>query len=562
MKDIIYVCGHKNPDADSICSAIGVAYLKNKMIEENRNDEYRHFGLFENGKYIPIAAGNANDETKCILEKFNVPKPEVVSDIRNRVGDMKIKSQVVIGENEAISSGWKALNDEDTNMVFAEDERGIATGIITQKDVAKVYMDAFSGNVLSKLEVKYANILNVLDANLIKGDENKTVKAGNVKIMTVNTPSAEDNIFAGDIILCTYHESKVKFLIERGVGAIILCSSNEGEVSALKADTCAFNGVVASTKLDIFSAARLIGQSIPISRIMKPLDKVVSFKEDEFVDDIRDVMVKNTFREFPVLSSQERILGTISKGSLLNIPKKKVVMVDHNEENQGVLGISTCEVVEIIDHHKLSTVETNRPINVTTKQVGCTATLVFEMFQSSGIDIPKDIAGVLSGAILSDTMFFKSPTCTDDDVEAANKLSCICKVPLDELWDDMLSASLNFKDKADEEIFYQDYKKFSHNGFSFGIGQVMVANEEDCTLLADRIKPYMEREFENTKVDMIGLLITDVSREGSQLVFCGNGGDSILSSAFKREIQGNSIFLEGVVSRKKQIIPQILTVLE
>ena len=220
------------------------------------------------------------------------------------------------------------------------------------------------------------------------------------------------------------------------------------------------------------------------------------------------------------------------------------------------------EVVEIVDHHKLSTIETNRPINVTSKQVGCTGTIVCQMFEDAGIEIPKHIAGVLSGAILSDTMFFKSPTCTDEDVRAAKKLENILGQKLEDIWNGMLDASLNFEDKSDEEILYQDYKKFSHGGFGFGIGQVLVANDSDVAKLKERIRPYMNSEFKGAGVDMMGLLITDVSTDSSDLIFCGDTGRGLVESAFDREVTGDSVFLEGVVSRKKQIVPQLLNVLE
>lgn len=560
-KNQIYVYGHKNPDTDSICSAIGLAYLKNQMAKEHKEDETKHFGLVEDGEYIPRAAGEPNDETRYVLDSFGIEKPEVVKDIRVRVWDLNIKPAVKVLGDISIKNAWETMDAEDAKTLVVKDDKEKIRGVVTLKDIARAYINEESIGKNERCIVKYDNLLDAIDGTETTSIKPEKVSIDSVNIMAADIDLADKIIKKDNFIITDYSYEKVEFLIDKKVGCIVLCHGDKAENDLIqKANE---QGVlIISSNNDIYEIARLINQSISVETFMIGLEEVIKFFSDEFVDDVKEVMLGKRMRDFPIVDRELNILGSIDKASLINVNSQKVALVDHNESSQAVFGLADHEVVEIVDHHKLSTVETNRPINVTSKQVGCTGTIVYQMFNQAKVDIPKEIAGVLSGAILSDTMFFKSPTCTPEDIEAGKNLSEISGCDLETLWNGMLEASLHFEDKTDDEILYQDYKKFSHGGFGFGIGQVMVANRGDGERLKERIRPFMQREYKSGGVDMMGLLITDVSSESSDLLYCGDNGKGLLESAFGKEVNGDSVLLEGVVSRKKQIVPQLLTVLE
>lgn len=564
-KSQIYVYGHKNPDTDSICSAIGLAYLKNQMSKEHRCDVTKHFGLVEDGEYIPRAAGEPNDETAYVLKRFGVEKPEVVKDIRVRVSDLKIKEAFTVSGDISIRRAWETMDEQGIKTLIVRDDSDKIRGLITLKDIANAYVSDSRGD-RNKAEgdrfvVRRENLLDAIDGNELTAVESEKICINSVNIMAADITLADRVIKENGFIITDYSKEKIEYLINKKVGTIVLCHNQKPDEALI--DMANDTGVtIISSKNDIYEIARLINQSISVETFMVDERDVIKFVLDEFVDDIKNIMLEKRVREFPVITHDRKIRGLVDKASLIEVNSQKIALVDHNESTQAVFGLADHEVVEIVDHHKLSTIETNRPINVTSKQVGCTGTIVCQMFEDAGIEIPKHIAGVLSGAILSDTMFFKSPTCTDEDVRAAKKLENILGQKLEDIWNGMLDASLNFEDKSDEEILYQDYKKFSHGGFGFGIGQVLVANDSDVAKLKERIRPYMNSEFKGAGVDMMGLLITDVSTDSSDLIFCGDTGRGLVESAFDREVTGDSVFLEGVVSRKKQIVPQLLNVLE
>lgn len=457
------------------------------------------------------------------------------------------------------------MDEQGIKTLIVRDDSDKIRGLITLKDIANAYVSDSRGD-RNKAEgdrfvVRRENLLDAIDGNELTAVESENICINSVNIMAADITLADRVIKENGFIITDYSKEKIEYLINKKVGTVVLCHDQKPDEALI--DMANDTGVtIISSKNDIYEIARLINQSISVETFMVDERDVIKFVLDEFVDDIKNIMLEKRVREFPVITHDRKIRGLVDKASLIEVNSQKIALVDHNESTQAVFGLADHEVVEIVDHHKLSTIETNRPINVTSKQVGCTGTIVCQMFEDAGIEIPKHIAGVLSGAILSDTMFFKSPTCTDEDVRAAKKLENILGQKLEDIWNGMLDASLNFEDKSDEEILYQDYKKFSHGGFGFGIGQVLVANDSDVAKLKERIRPYMNSEFKGAGVDMMGLLITDVSTDSSDLIFCGDTGRGLVESAFDREVTGDSVFLEGVVSRKKQIVPQLLNVLE
>lgn len=562
MKKEIYIYGHKNPDTDSICAAISMAYLKNKMAEANRADENKFWGrVSKESTYIPMAAGEPNSETAYVLERFDVVAPKVATDIRRQIKDIKIKDVVAVSEDTTIKEALAIMHDNDAYTLPINDENRNMKGIVTIGDIARTYMDVYNNTMVTNAGVRYKNIVDVLEGKLLVGDEDKIVEGGKVNIAAANKELMGINVEAGDIAILSDDEASQKFLIEKKVACLVLC--NDVTISEEILDLAKIDDVtIIVTPYDTYKVARMINQSIPVKHLMKKREQICSFEEDDFVDDIKADMTYKRYRDFPVMDKEGNFIGMINKTSLIDMPSKQVILVDHNEMNQAVFGLFDADVVEIVDHHKLGTVETMQPISVTNKPVGCTSTIIYQMFKEAEIEIPNDIAGLLCSAILSDTMLFKSPTCTEIDKEAATEIAAKAGIDLDDLWQCMLRASLDLESKTEKEIFYQDYKQFTADGFAFGAGQVLAANEEDVKIVKKRMLPYLEIAIKEEGIDMVCLMITNVSAESTELIFNGPNAQGVLESAFETKAKDAGLYLEGVVSRKKQLIPPIMAVLQ
>lgn len=562
MKKEIYIYGHKNPDTDSICAALSLAHLKNEMAKEQQADETKFWGkVNKDKKYIAMAAGEPNSETSYVLKRFGVDAPKVATDIRRQISDIKIKDVVAVNANTTIRKAWETMHDEKSYTIPVEDGNGKMLGILTVGDVARAYMDVLNNSAITNAGATYANIVEVLEGEIVAGDENEIISGGKVNIATATNELIDTNIEKGDIAILSDDEASQVFLIEKGVSCLIIThgfkpSENVKELAAA-------NGVVLiTTELGTHRVARLINQGLPVSALMRDVEEVCKFDIDEYIDDVKVVISEKRYRDFPVCDGSGNCVGMINKSSLINMDSKEVILVDHNEMNQAVLGLFDADVVEIVDHHKLGTVETLQPISVTNKPVGCTSTIIYQMYKENEIDITNEIAGLLCSAILSDTMLFKSPTCTEVDVEAAKDLAAAANIDLDDLWQSMLRASLDLDSKTEKEIFYQDYKPFVTDGFSFGAGQVLAASDEDVKMVKDRMLPYLETALAEEKMDMVCLMITNVTDESTELIFAGANAKGVLESAFETKAVEGGVYLEGVVSRKKQLIPPIMAVLQ
>ena len=364
----------------------------------------------------------------------------------------------------------------------------------------------------------------------------------------------------GDTILVTGGAEKHKKLIEKGVGIIVMCAGARPDSDVLQA--AKEKGVtVITTDADLYEAARFINLSLPVKYLMRPMDQVCGFTLDDYIDDIKNVIADKRYRDYPVMDG-DTFSGMISKRSLLDDSSKKVIMVDHNEADQAVFGLFDAEINEIVDHHKLGTVETLQPISVTNMPWGSTCTIIASMYKEKGVAIPEKMAGLMCSAILSDTMLFKSPTCTDVDEKTAKELAEIASIDLQNLWDGMLRASLDLDSKTEKEIFYQDYKQFKADGFTFGAGQVLAANSDDVKVVKDRMLPYMTEALKEEGVDMVCLMITNVAEDSSELIYAGDNAKNVVESAFGEKERDNGVYLKGVMSRKKQLIPPIMAVLQ
>lgn len=565
-KKEIYVFGHKNPDTDSICSAIGYAYLKNQ-IAKHRSDKNSTLSAFvyaqealENTVYTARRAGQLGPETEYILKRFNTPAPAYINDVRAQVNDIDIRKIEGVCSNISLKQAWTIMRTVNIATLPILNSDRTLQGLITIGDIARAYMAVYDNTILAKSRTPYENILDALDGEMITGSRDHQVTTGKVAIAAANPDLVREHIEAGDaIILGNRYETQL-CAIEQHASLIIVCEGSP--VSRTIRKIAESNGCsIISTHYDTYTVARLINQSVPISYFMKK-DDLITFKTTDFIADITSTMLKKRHRDFPVLTKNHKFAGMISRRSLINMPRKRIILVDHNEMDQAVDGITDAEVMEIIDHHKLGTVETMKPIVVRNQPVGCTATIIYQMYTENCIDIPPNIAGLLCGAIISDTLLYRSPTCTQWDKAAAEALADIAGIKTDELAREMFAAGSNLHSKSEEEIFYQDFKRFTAGSTTFGVGQIMSMTQNELDEIKERMIPYMHKAKKNHGVDMVFFMLTNIIDESTQLLYSDKQAMEVAQSSFMTEASENEIRLPGVVSRKKQLIPRLMATLQ
>lgn len=541
------VIGHKNPDTDSICSAICYANLKRCVTGEN---------------YQPGRAGAVNEETQFVLKHFNVEAPEIIENVKTQVRDIEIRETAGVKKNLSLKKAWNIMQEANVVTIPAVTEEGLLEGLITVGDIAKSYMNVYDSSILSKANTQYANIVETLEGAMIVGDETSYFSEGKVLIAAANPDMMEYYISRGDLVILGNRYESQLCAIEMDAACIIVC---EGAAVSMTIKKLAqeHGCTVMTTPYDTFTAARLVNQSMPISYFMKT-EALITFEMDDYIDDIKDVMASKRHRDFPILDKNGRYRGMISRRNLLGAKGKRIILVDHNEKSQAVEGMESAEILEIIDHHRLGTVETIAPVFFRNQPVGCTATIVYQMYQENRVEIEQWIAGLLCSAIISDTLLFRSPTCTDVDKRAALHLAEIAGVEVESYAASMFAAGSNLKGKTDVEIFYQDFKKFSVGKVSFGVGQISSLNAGELEELKDRMLPYMAKAREEHGMDMMFFMLTNILTESTELLCEGQGAEQLIAGAFRTYseegagVKDHVVSLPGVVSRKKQLIPGIM----
>ena len=543
----IYVVGHKNPDTDSICSAICYANLKRCVTGEN---------------YQPGRAGAVNEETQFVLKHFNVEAPEIIENVKTQVRDIEIRETAGVKKNLSLKKAWNIMQEANVVTIPAVTEEGLLEGLITVGDIAKSYMNVYDSSILSKANTQYANIVETLEGAMIVGDETSYFSEGKVLIAAANPDMMEYYISRGDLVILGNRYESQLCAIEMDAACIIVC---EGAAVSMTIKKLAqeHGCTVMTTPYDTFTAARLVNQSMPISYFMKT-EALITFEMDDYIDDIKDVMASKRHRDFPILDKNGRYRGMISRRNLLGAKGKRIILVDHNEKSQAVEGMESAEILEIIDHHRLGTVETIAPVFFRNQPLGCTATIIYQMYREAGVEIEQKIAGLLCSAIISDTLLFRSPTCTDVDKRAALHLAEIAGVEVESYAASMFAAGSNLKGKTDVEIFYQDFKKFSVGKVSFGVGQISSLNAGELEELKDRMLPYMAKAREEHGMDMMFFMLTNILTESTELLCEGQGAEQLIAGAFRTYseegagVKDHVVSLPGVVSRKKQLIPGIM----
>ena len=542
----VLVIGHKNPDTDSICSAIAYAWLKEKKSGK---------------KHVPRCCGEINAETAYVLKRFGVPAPDYIEYVGTQVKDIDIRETKGVDRDMSLKRAWLMMQDSHVVTLCITDEEGHLDGLITISDIAKAAMELSDSGILSAAATPYANILDTLDGTLVEGDiEGLRYTEGKVLIAAANPDLMEDYIKPGDLVILGNRYESQLCAIEMGAACLVVCEG--AKVSMTIRRLAEEHGcVIISSPHDAFTVARLIDLSMPIGYFMTT-DNLITFRTDDYIDSIRDVMAKRRNRDFPILDHRGIYRGTISRRNLMDMSRKQVILVDHNEPGQAVDGVEEADILEIIDHHRIGGMYTFQPVYFRNEPLGCTATLVYLMYCEQDVEIPKDIAGLLCAAILSDTLAFHSPTCTEIDRRAAEALSKIADVDMEELAANMFAAGSHLTERSPEEIFYQDYKKFKIGAITLGVGQINSMSADELAGIEERLKPFLLEMAKKSGINMLFFMLTNITSETSRVLFAGDGAKDVLTEAFGVKAEENVCEVPKLVSRKKQLIPGISVILQ
>ena len=547
------VLGHRNPDTDSICSAICYAGFKHQLTGEN---------------YEPCRAGNVNPETQYVLDYFKLKAPRLVENVKTQVKDIEIRKTKGVSRGISLKNAWGLMQENNVVTLPCVTEEGLLEGVITIGDITKSYMNLYDSSIISKACTKYANILDTLEGSMVVGDSEAYFDRGKVLIAAANPDLMENYIEKHDLVILGNRYESQLCAIEMEAGCIIVCEGAGVSLTIRKLAQergCA----VITTPYDTYTTARLINQSMPISYFMTK-ENIIEFSEEDYLDDIREIMASKRHRDFPILDSDGKYIGMISRRNLLGAKGKSIILVDHIEKSQAVEGMESADIREIIDHHRLGTVETMSPVFFRNQPLGCTATIIYQMYQENHMEIDKTTAGLLCSAIISDTLLFRSPTCTPIDKAAGLALAQIAGLDIEKYAIDMFAAGSNLKGKSDGDIFYQDFKRFTVGNSVFGIGQITSLNAVELKDLRTRMSAYTEKEREQHEIDMMFFMLTNILTESTDLICTGQGAEQLVANAFHvkdedvESVSGQTgiVKLPGVVSRKKQLAPQIMMALQ
>ena len=539
----VVVIGHRNPDTDSICSAIAYAELKNKtssLVCEARR------------------AGRMNQETEFVLKRFGVAPPRMCTDVNPKIRDVDYREMPGIPGSTSLRKAWEIMRDQkiDTLPITSADNE--LEGIITVKDIATANMDVFDTGVLATSRTTYKNILETLGGTMVVGNENAVCTTGHIRIGTATPEMLENNVEKGDIVILTNRYESQLCAIEKEASLLIIC--NGAKVGRTIQRIAEETGVAIMTApCDTYAAGKLMSQCAPISYYMTR-DDIMKFTLVTPVADVTRVMAKVRHRYFPILDEDGKYCGMVSRRNIIALRKRRIILVDHNEATQAVEGFDQAEILEIIDHHRIGSLETSGPVYFRNQPVGCTATIITQMYDENGVEIRPQIAGLLLAAILSDTLVFRSPTCTPVDVSTAHRLAKIAGVEIDAFASEMFEAGEKLDGKTPEEVFLQDFKVFMCGDVRFGVAQGSYMTRKNLKAAQQLLAPYLPEACGKQNVEDLYMLLTDVPKEESVVICTGRHADEMLRSGFEKEPEEDGSWtLPGVVSRKKQFIPALMS---
>lgn len=539
----VVVIGHRNPDTDSICSAIAYAELKNKTSDL----------VCE-----PRRAGKMNQETEFVLKKFGVKPPRMCTDVNPKIRDVDYREMPGIPGSTSLRKAWEIMRDKQIDTLPVTSPDNELEGVITVKDIATANMDVFDTGILAKSQTTYRNILETLGGTMVVGREDDVCTTGHIRIGTATPEMLENTVEKGDIVILTNRYESQLCAIEKEASLLIIC--NGSKVGRTIQRIAEEMGVaIMTTPVDTYAAGKLISQCAPISYYMTRSD-IMKFTLVTPVADVTRVMAKVRHRYFPILDEDGKYCGMVSRRNIINLQKRRIILVDHNEATQAVEGFDQAEILEIIDHHRIGSLETSGPVYFRNQPVGCTATIITQMYDENDMEIPPQIAGLLLAAILSDTLVFRSPTCTPLDEALAKRLAKIAGVDIDEFASEMFEAGEKLDGKTAEEVFLQDFKVFMCGDIRFGVAQGSYMTRKNLLAAEALLQPYLEEARNKQNVEDIYMLLTDVPKEESVVISDGRYASEVLSDGFETQpAEDGSFTLPGVVSRKKQFIPALMT---
>ncbi len=542
-KNEILVCGHLNPDTDSVAAAIAYADLKSKIAE---------------GDYVACRAGKISAETKWVLERFSLASPRLLTDVSPQLGDMEIRRVRGIGRDLSVRGAWTIMHNNDiSTLPIVDDERHLI-GLISLKDLAMGFMDSFSSHALIVSDTSFRSIASTLKGDVILGDPDAVMKGGRIHVAAGDTEMIKEVIKPGDLVITSNREDAQIAAVEGGARCVVVTTFADisEEVKALAAmKQC----VLISTSYDTYKTSYYINQSVPIGHYMNG-ESFTSFTLETSVEEVLSVMSRTRHSYFPVLDGDGKYYGLVSKRNMLGRRRKRLILVDHNERSQCVSGWEEADIEEIIDHHRVGGIQTISPIFFRNQPLGSTCTIIYQMYEEHGVDVPKDVAGAMLCGIVSDTLMFRSPTCTPTDREAAESLARIAGVDVEETAKAMFEAGEELSDTSAEELLHRDYKIFSSYDTRIGVSQSMFfsphAMTEARALADEAISTVRARD----DVKYYYYLLTDIEDRSSVVLCAGEGAEELLREAFP-SAGGDEIRLPGVVSRKKQFLPALIEAL-
>lgn len=540
----VYVVGHKNPDTDSICSAIAYAELKKQITGKN---------------YVAKRAGAVSEETRYVLDYFHVEEPALLQNVFQQLKDVDIRKIDGVSSQASIKEAWAMMRENSIRTLPVLNEQKLE-GIITIGDIANSYMELYDSYLLSDARTQYRSIMNTLDGKIVTGNEHAYFVKGKVVIAASSPDMMENFIDEDDLVIVGNRYESQLCAIEMDASCLVICQGAEVSKTIRKLAS-ERDVVIISTPHDTFTTARLINQSIPVKYFMTK-EHLSTFHMNDYLEEVRDVMSKKRYRDFPVIDKKGRFTGFISRRRLLKPRRKQVVLVDHNEKTQAVDGIEEAEILEIIDHHRIGNLETMGPVYFRNQPLGCTATIIYQMYQENQITPSRETAGLLCAAIISDTLLFQSPTCTPMDEATARTLAQIAGINIDEFAKEMFKAGSNLANKSVSEICFQDFKEFHVNELTFGVGQINSMSSEELQEIREKVCPELPDVLKESGLDMVFFMLTNIVDQSTELLCCGGSARQTVIDAFELPEDTDQIVLNGVVSRKKQLIPTLVNELQ
>lgn len=541
----VNIIGHQNPDTDSICSALAYAWLKNK--------------LHGNGSYEARRAGHVNRETQFALDHFKVKAPRLCTDISPQIKDIDIRTHPGIDREMSVRAAWSMMRDEEIDTLCVTDDDNELLGLITVKDIADANMDLFDTGVLAAANTRCRNLLETLEAELVTGSEDSTITTGRICIGS-SPEIMEDVVQPGDLVLVSNRYDTQACAIECDAGIVIVCCGSTIPRTVLaraKEKGC----LMLTTPYDTYAAARLVSTAAPVRHFMRTKE-LLKFSVNTPIEDARKIMASVRHRYFPILDENGKYCGVVSRRNLLNLHRKQVILVDHNERTQAVDGLEQADILEIIDHHRIGSLETSGPVYFRNVPVGCTATILYQMFGEHGVTPPKEIAGLLLSAILSDTLMFRSPTSTPMDEEAAKALAELAGEDIPTYAEQMFEAGADLTGRDAEDVFHSDFKVFSRGDVRFGVGQSTYMTDKSRRAAEKLVGPYLKEAAAREGLPLIFYMFTDMKTQSTDLMYCGGHAEDIITETFGAAPVNGMAVLPGVVSRKKQMIPPLLATLQ